>query len=41
MSVTRVSGIPRRVLEILGFYDELLTSSAYAGDRPPIPPKVS
>jgi anti-anti-sigma factor len=41
MSVARVTGIPRRVLEVLGLYDELRTCRMYRRDRPPNPSKGS
>jgi anti-anti-sigma factor len=41
MNVTGVSGIPRRVLEIVGFYDVLRTSARCPDDAPPIRSEAS
>lgn len=40
MTVTHVSGIPRRVLEILGCYDRLRTCPTDGDYSPPLPPKA-
>jgi anti-anti-sigma factor len=36
MNVAHVGGVPRRVLEVLGIYDELRTCRMCLGDCPPM-----